>query len=147
MAQALINGQEYDYGMIRVNVFGFTIEGISMVEYNKKQEVTPNYGRGRKAVSYGIGKEECTAKLKLAMIETLRILTAAKAKHGAKADLLMIEPFDIEVVYVPDNTTMKTVTDKILACKFKDDGRSASSGDAQMEHEYELFVGDIEFDV
>ena len=145
MAQALINGQEYDYGMIRVNVFGFTIEGISMVEYNKKQEVVSNYGRGRLPVSYGIGKQECTAKIKLAMIETLRILTAAKSKYGTKADLLNIEPFDIEVVYVPDSTAAKIVTDKILGCKFKDDGRSASSGDTQIEHEYELFVGDIEF--
>jgi hypothetical protein len=118
-----------------------------MVEYNKKQDVTPNYGRGRKPVSFGIGKEECTGKMKLALIETLRILAAVKTAKGTKADLLSIDPFDIEIAYVPDNTNMVVVVDKLLNCKFKDDGRSGSTGDTQLEHEYELFVGDIEFDV
>jgi hypothetical protein len=147
MAQALINGEEYNYAMIRVNVFGFTIEGISSIEYNKKIDITGNKGRGRKIVSFSKGNEECTGKMKLALKETLRIMAAAKAKFGAKADLLSLSPFDIEVVYVPDDTTNKIVTDKLLGCLFKDDGRSASTGDPQFEHDYELFVADIEYDV
>ena len=145
MAEALINGREYSYAQIRINIFGYTVEGISSVDYQKKRAVKGNYGRGDKIVSYGRGNIECSGKVKLSLIETLRIMAAIKAIKGLDADLTDADPFDVEAVYVPDDATQVVVVDKILSCMFMDDGRSAATGDTQLEHEYELFVGDIKF--
>lgn len=135
----LINGHEYCWADIVVNVYGTPVTGITGIEYSDDQEVVDVYGAGRYPVSRSKGRITCTGKISLLASE-VNALTK-KTSNGRLQDL---PPFDIIVSYIPDDGGA-VVTDKIRNCQFKKNERSWSEGDTSKSVDLDLAVSHIEW--
>lgn len=135
----LINGVEYSWGDIVVNIEGIAVTGITGVEYSDSQEVVDNYGAGRYPVSRGKGRITCTGKLTLYGSEVIAL--AKKSLNGRLQDLA---PFDIMVSYIADQGGV-VVTDKLRNVQFKNNSRTWSEGDTSTTVELELAISHIEW--
>lgn len=135
----LINGVEYSWGDIMVNIAGTIVTGITGIEYGDEQEVTENYGAGRYPVSRSKGRITCSGKITLYSSEVNAIV-----KQSANGRLQDIAPFDIVVSYIPDNGGV-VVHDKLRNCQFKKNERSWSEGDTSKTVDLELAVSHIEW--
>lgn len=132
----LINGTMYDWGSITVNIAGVPITGITGVEYSDEQEIEDSWGAGRYPVGRGKGRIKCTAKITLFMQEVIAI-----QKQALNSRLQDIAPFDIVVVYLPDNGQL--VTDVLKNCQFKSNKRTWKEGDMKQEVDLELIISHI----
>lgn len=135
----LINGHEYCWADIVVNIYGTQITGITGIDYSDDQEVVDVYGAGRYPVSRSKGRITCTGKLSLLASEVNAI--TKKTPNGRLQDL---PPFDIIVSYIPDDGGV-VVTDKIRNCQFKKNERSWSEGDTSKSVDLDLAVSHIEW--
>lgn len=135
----LINGHEYCWADIVVNIYGTPITGITGIDYLDDQEVVDVYGAGRYPVSRSKGRITCTGKLSLLASEVNAI--TKKTPNGRLQDL---PPFDIIVSYIPDDGGV-VVTDKIRNCQFKKNERSWSEGDTSKSVDLDLAVSHIEW--
>ena len=135
----LINGQEYSWGDISVNINGTPVTGVRAIEYGESRAVENIYGAGAYPVGRGYGNIEASAKITLLMSEVTAI-SAAAPNHR----LDDIAPFDIVVSYIPTNG-LKIIHDRIRNCQFKGNSRSWKQGDTTKEVELELIVSHIEF--
>ncbi len=134
----LINGQAYSYADIIVNIFGVPVAGITEVTYSENQEVTDNFGAGRRVVSRGKGKIECEAKISIDKAEYAAIINAAPGKS-----LFNIPEFDITVTYVPEGSA--PVVDVIRNCVFKNSMSGGTEGDSNIIAELDLAVSHIDW--
>lgn len=135
MAECLINGESYGYHHIDFPLFGQVVQGISEINYSRKQEKTNNYGRGNKPVSRGRGRFECEASITVEMkeVEWLKI--------KARGSLLGVKPFHIPIVYSGDGIVM---TSHILQfCEFTEVGIETKTGDTTISVKLPLIVADI----
>ena len=135
LQQCLINGESYAWVHIDFPLFGQIVEGIKDISYKKKQEKVNNYGRGKKPVSRGRGKEEYEASITLEMKETEWL----KIKAGGS--LLTIKPFHVPVVFSGDGIQMTTHILKFA--EFMEVGIEVKSGDTTIDVKLPLIVGDI----
>ncbi|MGJ1499887.1 hypothetical protein ACR79R_21415 [Sphingobacterium spiritivorum] len=131
----LINGNSYVWNHIDFPVFGTVIQGITAISYKKKQEKTNNYGRGKKPVSRGRGKEEYEASITVEMKESewMRI--------AAGGSLLDIKPFNIPVTFSGDGVNLTTHT--LIACEFLEAGIETEQGSTNILVTLPLLPGDI----
>lgn len=134
----MINGVAYSWADIKAVIAGIIPVGITAIEYGDKQEVTNIYGAGRYPNKRGKGRITATAKITLDMEEVLGL--QAKAPNGRLQD---IAPFDIEVVYTPENAPV--VYDKIRNVQFMANDRKWKEGDINQPVELELIVSHIEW--
>lgn len=134
----LINGEEYSWAHIRSCIHGVQVIGITAISYGDKQDVQNNYGAGRHPVSYSKGRITPSAKITLYMSEVVAIV--AQAANGRLQD---IAPFDIEVVYMPENGLI--VTDRIRNARFTENKRDWKEGDMNQQVELELLPSHIDF--
>lgn len=134
----LINGAAYGWADIVFLVAGVPVTGIVAIDYEDKQEIKNHYGAGRRPVSRGKGRIECTAKITLEMSEVLAI--QARAVNNRLQD---IAPFDIIVSYIPDGG--KIVHDVINDCQFDTNSRKWKEGDTTQNVELPLVVSAIEW--
>ncbi len=135
----LVNGKEYGWADVVVNIAGVPVTGITGVEYDDDQEVVNNYGAGRYPVSRSKGRITSTAKLTLYSSEVVAL--TKKTVNGRLQDLAA---FDVIVSYIPDDGG-EIVTDKIRNCQFKKNSRSWSEGDPSKTVELELVPSHIEW--
>lgn len=135
----LINGHEYCWADIVVNIYGAPITGITGIDYSDEQEVVDVYGAGRYPVSRSKGRITCTGKISLLASEV-----NAMTKKTANGRLQDLPPFDIIVSYIPDDGGV-VVTDKIRNCQFKKNERSWSEGDTSKSVDLDLAVSHIEW--
>lgn len=135
----LVNGVEYSWGDIVLNIEGVSVTGVTGIEYDDSQEVVDNYGAGRYPVSRGKGRITCTGKLTLYASEVIAL--AKKSLNGRLQDLA---PFDIMVSYIPDQGGV-VVTDKLRNVQFKNNSRTWSEGDTSTTVELELAISHIEW--
>ncbi len=135
----LINGIEYSWGDIVVNIAGVPVVGITAIKYKESQEKTEIYGAGNRPVARGRGRITNEGSITL-LEKEIRALQAA-SPGGRLQD---IAPFDITVSYIPlDGNAV--ITDKIRMCEFKDNGRDWAQGDTSKATELELAIGWIEW--
>lgn len=134
----LINGEEYSWAHIRCCINGVQVIGITAISYGDKQDVQNNYGAGRHPVSFSKGRITPSAKITLYMSEVVAIV--ARAANGRLQD---IAPFDIEVVYMPENGLI--VTDRIRNARFTENKRDWKEGDMNQQVELELLPSHIDF--
>lgn len=134
----LINGQAYSYADIIVTVLGVPVAGITEISYSENQEITENYGAGRRVVSRGLGKIEVEAKISIDKAEFAALIDAAPGKS-----LFNIPAFDIEVNYVPEGSTART--DVLRNVRFKTAMGGASEGDGNVIAELDLAVSHIDW--
>lgn len=133
----LINGREYSWSDIRINMLGRTLVGVTAVKYEDEQEKEMQYGAGEYPVAYGDGKYSAQASITLQMKE----LVALQQSLAPGKRLQDIGRFDINVSYL--NPEGAIVTDTIHNCQIKNNGRDVKSGDTVIEKELDLMVSHI----
>ena len=135
--EPLINGREYGWSDIVVNIGGVAVTGIRAVKYSEEMEKENVYGAGRNPVSRGYGRVKTTASITL-LSGTIMALKA-KAPNG---QLFRIAPFNIVVNYQPDAGPM--VTHVLKNCEFIKNEFDWKEGDMSKEIELELVISHIE---
>lgn len=133
--ECLVNGVAYSWVNITFPLFGRIVEGITAISYKKKQEKVNNYGRGKKAVSRGRGKEEYEASITIEMKE------AEWIKTQANGSLLDLKPFDVPVVFSGDGVTLTKHT--LIACEVLEAGIEVEQGSTGITVTLPLLPGDI----
>lgn len=134
--EPLINGREYGWADIVVNIGGVPVTGIKEIKYGEEMEKENVYGAGRYPVSRGYGRIKVTASIKLLSGTVL----ALKAK-APKGQLFRIAPFSITVMYQPEAGPM--VTHILKNCEFKKNEFDWKEGDMSKDIDLELLVSHI----
>ncbi|PDS26473.1 hypothetical protein [Flavobacterium branchiophilum] len=133
----LINGREYGWGDIVVNISATSITGIRAIKYEEDQEKENIYGAGRNPVSRGYGRVKTTGSITL-----LSATVFAMQAVAPKGKLHNIAPFPIVVSYQPE--TGPIVKHILKNCEFKKTTFDWKEGDLHKEIELELVISHIE---
>lgn len=133
----LINGREYGWADIVVNVSATAIAGIKAIKYEEEQEKENIYGAGRNPVSRGYGRVKTTGSITL-----LSATVFALQASAPKAKLHNIAPFPIVVMYQPE--TGPIVKHTLKNCEFKKTSFDWKEGDMSKDVELELVISHIE---
>ena len=134
----MINGINYSWANITLNLFGNPVFGVTKIKYMRKQKKENNYGFGSDPVSRGYGNKEYDASIDLYMDEWKNIIAASPNR-----DPFQIAPFDIQVVFGQING-MDSDKDVLRACEFTEDGFDAGQGDTKLIISVPLIVGKID---
>jgi len=134
-----INGVQYGWAHIEVNIGGLPVTGITKISYSDEQEIANIYGIGARPVGRGYGNITCKASITL-----LREEIEAIREGSPTGRLQDIAPFDIAVSYIPLQG-QKMVNHIIKDCQFKNDGVEVSQGDTKNEQSLELVCSQIKW--
>lgn len=137
MATPLINGINYSWANVTINLFGVPVVGITKIDYKRKQKKENNYGIGAQPVSRGYGNFEYEGSIELYTDEWKRIIAASPNR-----DPLLIAPFNIQIVYGGTGVTIDK--DVLRAVEFMEDPLTASQGDTKLLVTIPLIIGAIE---
>jgi hypothetical protein len=137
MATPIINGINYSWANITLNLFGVPVVGITKIDYKRKQKKENNYGIGSQPVSRGYGNYEYEGSIEIYLDEWKRIIAAAPNR-----DPLLIAPFDIQVVYAGRGITADK--DVLKAVEFMEDNFTANQGDTKLMVTIPIVIGLIE---
>lgn len=117
----LINGREYEWADIHLNVGGVEIGGFRKVDHKEAQEKDFLYGKGRNPRSIQRGNKAYTGSLGFTQSE---IIAIERATGKSILDLIV----DIVIAYVPDDSPkIRTIIYK--AAEFTDLEEKMSQGD------------------
>jgi hypothetical protein len=133
----LINGREYGWGDISVNISATSVTGIKAIKYEEDQEKENIYGAGRNPVSRGYGRIKTTGSITL-----LSATVFAMQAVAPKGKLHNIAPFPIVVSYQPE--TGPIVKHILKNCEFKKTTFDWKEGDMSKDIELELVISHIE---
>lgn len=139
MAGILSQGKAYDWGTIRIVLFGRVIIGAKGINWEESQEKTNEYGQGYEPVARGRGNREYQGSVTLSELE-YKALEDAILLNGLSS-ILDIEPFDIAVTF--DNGT-KVVNYLLLRCEFTGNPFSAAQGDTMLERELPIALAKVD---
>ena len=128
----MINGVVHGWADLSVAIAGIPVTGINKINYKDDQTVDNIYGAGQKPIGRGYGKIEYSATIGLERSEVEAIRAASLT--GRLQD---IAPFDVN--------GQKIVTHRILNAQFKSDGVEVNEGDTSNYQDFELVVGEIQF--
>lgn len=132
----LINGREYGWADIIVNISATPIVGIRAVKYEEEQEKENIYGAGRNPVSRGYGRVKTTGSITLlsATVFAMQAVAPNRKLHN-------IAPFPIVVLYQPEAGAI--VTHTLKNCEFKKTSFDWKEGDLSKEIELELVISHV----
>lgn len=133
----LINGREYGWGDIVVNISATSVTGIKAIKYEEDQEKENIYGAGRNPVSRGYGRVKTTGSITL-----LSATVFAMQAVAPRGKLHNIAPFPIVVSYQPE--TGPIVKHILKNCEFKKTTFDWKEGDMSKDIELELVISHIE---
>ena len=133
----LINGFEYGWANIVVNVGGMQVTGIKAIKYEEEQDKENIYGAGRNPVARGYGRVKTTGSITLLASSVLSMMSNAP---GGK--LYNIAPFPITVAYQPPTGAM--VKHTLKNCEFKKSAFDWKEGDMSKDVELELVISHID---
>lgn len=136
MDTPLINGASYNWGIIKVSIFGVPIRGITEIDYKEKQKKENLYGSGYKPVSRGYGQIETDGSITIYTEELKRIIEAAPGRN-----ILKIPPFDIHVIF--ESGPGQVDTDILKSCEFTEHSLNVKAGDTNIPVKIPLIIGDI----
>jgi len=134
---ALINGINYSWANIKLNLFGVPVIGITDIEYSRKMKKENNYGYGQDPISRGYGNRDYDGSITLYWDEWRRIIAAAPT-----FDPLAIAPFPIQVLF--GSSALNFKQDTLRSCEFLDDPFTAKQGDTKLLVKLPLIIGLIE---
>lgn len=134
--EPLINGREYGWADIVVNIDAVPLTGIRAIKYEETMEKENIYGAGRNPVSRGYGRVSTTASITL----LAGTVFALRAK-APKGQLHGISPFSITVNYQPEAGPL--ITHVLKNCEFKKSTFDWKEGDMSKEVELELIVSHV----
>lgn len=135
--EPLINGREYGWSDIIVNIGGVPVTGIRAVKYSEEMEKENIYGAGRTPVSRGYGRIKTDGSITL-LSGTVMALRA-KARNG---QIFRLAPFNITICYQPDAGPV--ITHILKNCEFKKCEIDFKEGDMFKEIELPLIISHIE---
>ncbi len=135
----LINGVEYSWADLTVNIGGSPVVGITKVDYKDSQQIDNIYGAGQQPVARGYGNITPTASITLLRKEVESIRAAS-----ATGRLQDIAPFDMIVAFVPLNGGA-IVTHKVRNCQFTEDANAIAQGETKNETTLPLIPSHIEW--
>jgi hypothetical protein len=135
-----MNTNEYSWADIEVVMLGRPVIGITSVMYKTSRGKTNVYGRGKKPVARVRGQEEYEASITLNQSE----VEALQQSVGKGKKLTDIPPFDITIVYAPENSVQLT-TDVLRFCEFTEVEKALNNQQDNMEVTLPLIVGDIDY--
>ncbi|MCH4829784.1 MULTISPECIES: hypothetical protein [Flavobacterium] len=133
----LINGREYGWADIIVNISATPLSGIKHVKYEEEQEKENIYGAGRHPVARGYGRVKTTGSITLLSGTVFAMQAAAPGNK-----LHNIAPFPIVVMYQPE--TGAIVKHTLKNCEFKKTAFDWKEGDLSKDIELELIISHIE---
>lgn len=133
----LINGREYGWADIIVNISATPLSGIKQVKYEEEQEKENIYGAGRHPVGRGYGRVKTTGSITLLSGTVFAMQAAAPGNK-----LHNIAPFPIVVMYQPE--TGAIVKHTLKNCEFKKTSFDWKEGDLSKDIELELIISHIE---
>lgn len=123
----LINGREYEWGDIRLNVGGIEIDGFRNISYKPSQEKDFLHAKGRDPRSIQRGNKSYTGSLTFTQSELIAI---ERATLKSIIDLKV----DIVIAFVPDGSA-KIYTVTLKGAEFTDAEQKMAQGDKFMEIE------------
>ncbi len=132
----LINGVSYSWSSVVFTLFGVPVQGITSIEYNRKQNKTNNYGAGVEPVSRGYGKREYSGSIEIYLEEWKKVIAAAPNR-----DPLQIGWFSIPVLY--GNSLADATQDTLQGVEFLEDPFAAKEGDTKLTVKIPLIIGAI----
>lgn len=137
----LINGRAYDWSMMNFTFSNFTgaIAGITKIAYNKERKIESVYGVGSEPIARGHGNNTYTGSVTITQngIQELLAISPDGTLEG-------LGEFDI-IIEFQHPTEGKTVVDTIKSCIYSEQGVDVSQDDTNIEKEYNLNPGGIEF--
>lgn len=137
----LINGVEYTHADVTI-LFGTTpIIGVTAINYQDPQQITPNFANANKPMSVGFGKIEPQGNITLTL-NAMEALQAQAASFGGRIQNL---PFaDITVAYFSTEGGI-FISHRLKRVKFKGRNVDSAVDNTQIEETIELFIGDIQW--
>ncbi len=139
MSTPLINGKAYAWASIRIELLGTVVMGVTAIEYEQSQEKKNNYGAGSEPVSRGYGNKEYKGSITLSMNEVEKIRAAIP---GADKSLLAIGPFPIITQFTVGSIIK---THELIMCEFTTDKFGSKQGDTDIEQQFDLIIGGINY--
>jgi hypothetical protein len=123
----LINGVEYGWGSVVVNIAGVPEIGVTAIEFADKQVMENIYAAGQQPVGRGYGKIESTASITLlkSSVESIRAASAT----GRLQD---IAPFDIVVCFA-NNGNPRIIKHVVKNCQFTEEAFNGKLDDTKFE--------------
>lgn len=132
----LINGREYEWADICLNVGGVDIKGFRAVSYKESQEKDFLHAKGRKPHSIQRGNKTYTGSITFTQSEIRALVSAAGTLSLTDIQV------DIVIAFIPENSSLiQTIT--ILGAEFTDLEEKMSQGDKFMEIEVPFLALDI----
>ena len=141
MAEVIINGQEYSFADVRVNILGRSVEGLRGVRYNTTRDHQNVKGRGARNVAMAKGGKDHEGSVSLLQSE----VEAIQRSLSPGKDLTDIPPFPIVVAYAPEDGT--ATTDILEGCRFRAVPKNLTVEDANQTIELELAIFNIRYNV
>lgn len=133
----LINGREYGWADIVVNMGASPVLGIRAIKYEEEQEKENVYGAGRNPVSRGYGRVKTTGSITLLATTVFAMQNAAP-----EGKLHKVAPFPIVVLFQPQ---VGPIVKRVLKnCEFKKTTFDWKEGDMSKEVELELVISHVE---
>jgi len=135
----LINGQAYQWSDTNLIIGSRVIMDWKGINYGTTMVKQDIHGGGTRVVKRGYGKEESTCSLTLSMEEVEFLM-----KDYGVNSLIEIQPFTILVTYQATGT-LKTVTDTIHYCEFRNNSRNPKMDDLSIDIELDIVTSHITF--
>ena len=125
---------------ITVTILGRDVDGITDVEYSDETGIELEWGAGDTPVGHAMGKYTAKASISL-LVEELIALQKSLPPLMRLSD---IPAFDITVEYVKD---VHVVTDRIVSCRIKGNGRTIKQGDGKIIQKLDLVPIEIQYNI
>lgn len=137
---ALVNGIEFSWASLSFGFLGNSdVKGVKSINYKKIKASENLYGQGDDPIAIGFGQNTYEGEIQL-MMKDIRAIRAAAGK-----DLTEIAPFTITVQYA--NGTDPITTDKVLHCRFGEDGMTGEAGAVELPMTIPLQIAGLELGV
>ena len=137
MALPLVNGREFSYVQIIVNILGVPVTGITALTYEEDQVKENQYGTGNRPVSVGDGPITTSGSIEILMSDTEALRAVAPNRS-----LLQLPAFDIPVTFGnPGNVQ----THVIKNVEFTKDGVNATQGDTGLKMTHDINFSHINY--
>ncbi len=121
--------REYSFIDVQAAMLGRPVATLKGIKYKEKTERKLLFGNARKAIAYTDGETHVEGEIVLAQSEFEALVRSATAKNSSVTTL---PPFDIIVMYIPDNDNPVIVKDIIKGVLLTEWEKGSKQGDLDM---------------
>ena len=133
---AEFDSKQYSWSDVTIALGKKIINGITSVEYTKKQDKSILRGRGNKGHRIVRGNEDFEGKITIWQSEFEAMTRDAPGKNHLRLE------FDLTIAYVPEDGG-QTVTDICKTCEFTEGKKTFNQGDGNMVVELPFIFLDL----